>query len=212
MRPEDRHSLVRAALWCGVAGPVLFLAVAVFGGMAHPGYSHMSQAISELTMAGAPNKATLDAGLVVFEALNLAFAIGYFLSVRKDGRLLPLSAACLGAIGLMGLFFPWFPMDPMGAEMTPEGRGHLVIVSVSALAALSAVVLAWRGWRRVPGGGVMSRLSLIALALMLLGGVMSLATGVVGLPGIGLWQRVNTAAFEIWHLLLAVTLLRGALG
>ena len=45
---------LKFAIGQGIAGPLLFAAATVGGGLAQPGYSHVSNAISELTASGAP--------------------------------------------------------------------------------------------------------------------------------------------------------------
>ena len=103
------------ALWQGVTAPLLFVFVAVLGGAMRPGYSHISQAISELTESGAVDKPYLDPPLLAMELLTIAFGLGFWWVARKANRALQISAAGLIVIGLLGLFFYRFPMDPMGS-------------------------------------------------------------------------------------------------
>jgi len=55
----------RLLIFCGIAAPVVLLLAVIIAGSLHPGYSHISQAISEFGAQGAPHRAILSyAGLV----------------------------------------------------------------------------------------------------------------------------------------------------
>ena len=58
-------------LYGGIVAPVLYVVTIIVGGLIRPGYSHIANAISELTAAGAPNKALLDP-LLVHELIDQA--------------------------------------------------------------------------------------------------------------------------------------------
>lgn len=197
---------VRIALWQGIVAQIVFALTVSIGGALRPGYSHVSQAISELTEIGAPNKALLDPALLLMEIMGIAFGIGYFWAVRDRGRMLKTSATLVAIIGVVGTFFYVFPMDPVGDEMSFSGQMHLGIVTVSAIAALLAVAFAGIGWARIRPR--LARLSWVLLVVMIVGGIMAIPVSLYGWPGIGLWQRGNTAAFALWQIMTAVALLR----
>ena len=184
------------------------MAIAFVGGLLRPGYSHISQAISELTEAGAVGKPLLDPLLLLMEFLTTFFGLGFLWVVRRTNVSLRISAGLLILIGVGGLLFYRYPMDLMGTEMTSDGRMHLVIVSVSALVAILSVLMSARGWAAVSGARWISLTSYIALTVMLFTGVASIFVGVWGWPGIGVWQRVNTGAFSIWEISTVIALLR----
>ena len=196
------------ALWQGVGAPVIFALVAIVGGAMRPGYSHVMQAISELTEAGAADKPYLDPPLFAMQLLTFVFGLGFWWAVRRAKRTLRISAACLMFIGLLGLFYPAFPMDPVGSAMTFDGRMHLIIVSISAFAAIFAVAASARGWFLTRGARKMMVLSESTLLIMLASGVLAGLAGTLGWAGIGVWQRVNTGAFSVWEIATAVYLLR----
>ncbi|MCP4072833.1 MAG: DUF998 domain-containing protein [Hyphomicrobiales bacterium] len=79
---RDKHVIdpnwVKLALLQGIIAPVLFTLTAILGGLLHPGYSHYSQAISELTEAGATNRFYLSLSLLMMELLTILFAVGFF--------------------------------------------------------------------------------------------------------------------------------------
>ena len=195
------------ALFQGVVAPLLFAGIAIVGGLMRPGYSHFSQAISELTEAGAADKIYLDLPLLVMEILTILFGLGFIRVVRKANLWLTLSAGLMVFIGILGILFYRYPMDPIGTSMTPDGRMHLIIVSISALAAILTVFFSARGWSLVSGGREIARISYTVLWVMLFTGIASIFVGLWEWPGIGIWQRVNTGAFSIWEIATAMCLL-----
>lgn len=210
--PLSRPFWLKLALVQGIVAPVLFGLIAIVGGAMRPGYSHFSQAISELTEAGAVDKAYLDPPLFLVQLLTILFGIGLLRAVPARNRHLQFSAVVMILLGALGLFYARYPMDPMGSAMTADGRMHLIIVSVSALGAIAAVLLAVFGWRRVPNQQRLARISVFVLVVMLASGIISGVTGFAGWPGIGLWQRLNIAAFSLWQIATAVTLLNNRSG
>lgn len=214
MRPAEEISSakrplwVTLALWQGVTAPLLLVLVAIVGGAMRPGYSHVTQAISELTEAGAADKPYLDPALLAMELLTIAFGLGFWWVVRRATMALRISAACMVFIGFLGLFFYYFPMDPMGTDMTFNGRMHLIIVTVSALAAILAVLASARGWFLTRGAWKMTVVSALALLVMVASGVLATLAGTLGWTGIGIWQRVNTGAFSVWQIATAIFLMR----
>ncbi len=192
----------------GVSAPLIYLGVIAVGGAMRPGYSHLNQAVSELTEAGAPDRVPLSIALAAMEVCSIAFGLGYFALVHRLDRRLAASAGLMAVIGVIGLGFARFPMDPVGNAITFDGLMHLGIVTVSALAAIASVLLAWLGWRRVPAARALAVASFAVLAVMLTSGVISGYVGVNAAAGIGLWQRINTGAFGLWQIATAVFLLR----
>ena len=207
IQPRRSH-WVTFALMQGILAPIIFALTAIAGGVMRPDYSHVFQAISELTEAGAADKIYLDPPLLLMEILTILFGLGFFWTVRFLNWQLKSSALLLMIIGAGGMFFYRYPMDPMGAEMTSDGKMHLVIVTASALAAILSVFLSARGWMATSDGRTMARMSYTVLSVVLLTGFGSIFVAVWGWPGIGIWQRVNTGAFSVWQIATAITLMR----
>jgi len=209
MRRDDKNAVwLRIALAQGISAPILFASAAIIGGFSHLGYSHVSQAVSELTASGAPNQSWLIAAFALTELLKITFGVGYYLAVRNLNRALAGSALIISAISVVGLGFARFPMDQIGSSLTFDGRVHIVIVSISAVMAIVSIALAGFGWRFVHTGKTLSVWSFAMLAMMLVSGLASVLVVANGWPGIGIWQRVNIGAFSAWQILTSIHLLR----
>ena len=83
----SRPVWVTISLVLGIASPILFAVIVVVGGLMQPGYSHISQAISELIERGVLNKPLLDMGLYITEFMiplgitAIIFALGHMVHI-----------------------------------------------------------------------------------------------------------------------------------
>jgi len=122
-----RPAPLRAAGLCGIVSALCFVAADALGSALRPGYSPVSDAISELIETGAPNKALIDAFLLGFHGLVIPFAIGLHREVRARPRgwIAPLFLAGAGCLGVVLTLF--FPCDPGCRPLTPQGTAHIFI-------------------------------------------------------------------------------------
>ena len=72
---------------CGMLVPFIYIFMYVIGGALRPGYSHLSDSVSELLSPGAPNKLFLDILNFTFALLYTLFGIGVFQFVIKNNNL-----------------------------------------------------------------------------------------------------------------------------
>ena len=73
---ERSNRLDRAVALCGPLAAAMFLAADLAGIFTTPGYSPVSQAISELMERNAPAKAFVDPLLILYHGLVIPFAAG----------------------------------------------------------------------------------------------------------------------------------------
>ncbi|MCP4098689.1 MAG: DUF998 domain-containing protein [Planctomycetaceae bacterium] len=205
---KQKPKWLKIAIAQGIAAPFIFTCVAFIGGLLYPGYSHTSQAISELSANGASNQRWLLVAFALTELQKIVFGVGFYSAVWDMGRALKGSALSMIAIGVIGLGFAKFPMDQIGTPVTFDGQMHIAIVSISAVLATIAITLSGVGWRFVPGGKALVRWSFSMLAIMVASGMLSGLAIAIEWPRVGIWQRVNIAAFSIWQIATAIYLLR----
>jgi hypothetical membrane protein len=96
----------------GIAAPVFLLCSVLVASILSPGYSHVSQAISELGARGAPFDIVLNyIGLIPAGILTISFSIVLFRKSHRGGALLICS--CLVTVAGIGrLCAGVFPCDP----------------------------------------------------------------------------------------------------
>jgi hypothetical protein len=116
------------------------------------------------------------------------------------------------AYGLLGLLWPFAPMHLR--EVLAAGGGtlsdtmHLVLASVTVLLMLVAVAFGAAAFGR--------RFRLYSVTSLVILGVFGALTFVdaprlaanLPTPWLGLWERINTAVFLLWVVVLAMTLWR----
>lgn len=197
----------RIAGACGILSAAFFVVADVAGAALRPGYSVTGQAISELIERGAPNKTLLDLLLLGFHGLVIPFALGLGRSIapRRFGRIAPGLLVFAGTLGVVLTLF--FPCDPGCRPVTPRGTAHIfiavpmgvsVVLSIAAFGARFAADPAWAGLARYS-------YATAASGLLLAGVTVALAESDI----VGLVERILTASYLQWYLVVGLHLVRG---
>jgi hypothetical membrane protein len=190
-------------LWTGIAGPLVYLIIVFAGAAITPSYSHAVNAVSELTQRGAPHALLLGAGF----ALSAVLCAGFGVALLAHDRRLRVAGGLIAGYGIIAfLLATVFPQDPIGGEVTTPGIMHLVLVGVSGVMLVSAIVAAGLALRHELAG--FFTFSLLAAALMLLGGAASGVLIAKDIPLMGLAERVTLSSYLIWFAVLATVLMR----
>src|SRR5579885_300250 len=108
--------------------------------------------------------------------------------------------------GVISLYWP--PMHLRGAEFTLTDTMHIVWAVVTVLLMMLAI-----GFGAVAFGKWFCLYSIATMVILVVFGVL---TGMDGLriaanlptPWVGVWERISIAAFMLWVVVLAMTLLR----
>lgn len=131
--------LDRILILSGIIAPFILLFAILISGAFHPGYSHISQAVSELGAQGVRFKAIINyAGLVPTGLLTLAFSLAMF-RYRKIEPAILVSSYFVAIIGMGRLLAGFFPCDPNCFPIVSlSGRLH----AISGFTALFAGALA----------------------------------------------------------------------
>lgn len=200
-------------LFCGLAAPILYIAVVVFGAAIRPGYNHILHAISELSAAGAPNKSLMDTFFSIYNLLVMAFAVGLFrlaaqgteFSTKWSGQW---GAGVVGLVGLSGFAMFFFPQDPTGTPLTVVGTFHMIFAGVASLGSIAAVLLVAFWFRANPGLKKYWIYSLVSGLIILISGGLTASAMASGSTIFGLLERVTIGTFELWILIVTIKLLR----
>jgi hypothetical protein len=180
-------------------------------GVLRPGYSHVSQAVSDLIATGAPNKSLLDPLFAVYNLLTIAFGVGLFQHVRAHnqnrGKVAgTLGALCLVAEGIFGFVTLFFPEDAGGMSTTITGTGtlHIVFAGLSSLTTMLTILLMgfwFRNSPRLRGYGIYSFITVIAVFLS--GGLAAISVANNSPVG-GLVERITIGGFLQWLFIIAL--------
>lgn len=189
------------AFGCGVLSLLVLAAATIAGGMAYPGYNHLTQYISELGATGAPTSQAVSLAFMVSGSLLAAFWLlcaGLF--PRSVLSILGFGLSALNGVGLLlgGVFRCDFECST--ADLSPAAVLHDVFGGVGYLCGIAGVFLLGitsRGW---PQGRGLFGLSLIcgipaALAIWLIH---------PDFEWYGAAQRIVEIALAVWTMAVAL--------
>ena len=121
-RTSDTKTTMRAGLSdrfllvTGIAAPLMLGLAVLFGGSLYPGYSHVSQFVSELGATGAPSPSVLNfGGLIPAGALTVAFALAMYRRYRP-GTAVAVSSSLVALAGMSRLIAGIFPCEPIAQD------------------------------------------------------------------------------------------------
>jgi len=205
----------RALLLCGALSSLVYVANVVVGGLLTPGYSHVRNAVSELTQAGAPHAVVLGALYVVSGLLLAAFGVAVSLESYRTSRRVVTGGALISLFAVLAaLLGTVFPQDPIGAPSTLPGTMHLVLVGVSVPLIVSAILLIGFGLdRTVPRWRRFRHYSVVTVLLMLAGGVLTPISIAGDVELLGVAERITQLAYLTWFTLFSIQAYRlGGIG
>jgi hypothetical membrane protein len=206
-RPGAASPGDRLAPLAGLAASALAFAVPLVGARARPGYSHVSQFISELGERGAPSASWVSAagfapiGLLVLLFLGLA------------GRALPASRwklpglLCLAAVGAAYLAAWLAPCDPgCPATGSLSQTAHNTFGALEYVGASAGLVLLGASFRGSRGWASLAP-ACAAAAVVVAAGFFAMLVPSLS-PIRGLAQRIAEGAIFLWIAAVSVSLLR----
>lgn len=202
----DAQVIRTIAFWSAIVGYILLAGMIIVGGAAWPGYSHISQFISELGSTGAPHARLVNLGgfLPIGILLTLFPVLSAFLAPRSGLRVAGFLLLALFAVGYLAAAF--FPCDAGCRPATPSFSQmmHNLAGLGSYLGAPIGLVVLGVAARRWPGATWLSPLAFVCAAVAFVAFVVMLGEPPIG----GLVQRVLEASVAVWSLAFAFTLRR----
>jgi hypothetical protein len=191
---------------CGVISPALFVFMTILGGALRPGYSHISDTISELFSPGSPNKTVLDVLHTTTALLTILFGIGVLIFVQGSIQSEPIGMIGAGIIITIGVVnvatATIFPQDAWGSPPTFQGEMHKILAGVLAILSILSTLLMGIWLNRAdlfPGFGTYS---FITVGVLVLSGGFAVAK--MGSPIMGLTERITILAGLQWTVILAL--------
>jgi hypothetical membrane protein len=192
---------VKGFALCGMLAPIVFaLALAVFSLMS-PGYSNLTNAVSELGVTGAPYALTWNAiGFILVGTLTIAYAWGLRLDMRpaSGSTIVPLLVAISG-LGFAGLG-PFYA--EAGFQPSLRTTLHFVMVSVNFL---PFILVAFIFPAKMKGNDYWKKWALFSVVM----GILAVASFFIPktVP-LGLSQRIGMGANFLWLFVTSLALFR----
>lgn len=194
---------MRKVYLLGIGAVVAYVSAVVLGGVLWQNYSHISQAISELSASFAPNQALMIGLFGLYNVLLFGFSIAYYM--WSQNKQLRISAVLVGVITLLGVAMLVFSQDKIGGTLTLAGQLHLAAAGLTSLATLVAVAFSVAGFKRL-GYKQTTKASLLLGVLILITGPFT-AIATTALPEyFGLLERVTIGIFLAWVILVSVAI------
>lgn len=197
-------------LCCGIFSSLLYAVMLVVVPLQWDGYNSASQTISELSAVGAPTRVQWTVPGAVYTVLIVAFGWGVWKS-GAGNRALQISGQLIVIFGALGVLWPFAPMH--SREVLAAGGATLSDTMHIVLGVFSVVLMLLAMTFGAASSGIGFRVyTLQSLVVLVIFGVLTFADapGIAAnlpTPWIGVWERINIAAFMLWVVVLAVTLL-----
>jgi hypothetical protein len=191
---------------CGMLAPVLFVFMAILGGALRPGYSHISETVSELMSPGSPNKPLLDIFHTIFALLLICFGTGIrqFVRRRTPSSQTAITAAWLyTAMGLVSVTTATiFPQDAWGSPPTYPGKMHIFMSGVVSILTILAMLLIGIWFYREEISPRFGTYSFVTIVVAVISAGFFAAN--MGSPIMGLAERIAILAGFQWTFALAL--------
>jgi hypothetical protein len=196
-------------LYCGLAASLLYIGMNIFIPFLDKGYNWVTQTVSELSAVDAPTRPLWFPLGIIYTLLIAAFGWGVFqLADRK--RILRIVGVLLIINGLIGL--TWSPMHQR--EVLAAGGGtftdtwHIVMSIITVMLMFLSI-----GFGAAAFGKGFRVYSIATIIVFIVFGILTFTEAPnidknLPTPYIGLWERINIAAFMIWLFVFSIDLLR----
>ena len=194
----------------GIVAPLFYIIPTIVGGLLRPGYSHLSNSVSDLLASGAPNRIYLMIPFTVYPIFLSVFGFGLFAVLKSKPSPLNSPTGLIGLIligasmGILGILtMTIFPQDPHGAPMTTPCLMHLILVGIQAISAMAAILLIGF-WFKSNGFSGYFIYSIISFVVLLITGIISILGVTQGSQFIGLFERLNVGAIIQWLIVIGI--------
>lgn len=190
--------------FCGIIGPIFYTIVLITLGLLRPGYSHITQSMSELGEVGGPNAIVMNTiGFPLLGLLLIAFAIGLHRGISEGkGSILGPSLVMLSGVGLIGSGI--FPCDQGCVDVTIISKIHSISATIAAFAMIFA---AFAISYRVRNDHLWEDYHLYSLLTGVVTAIVASAYMVFE-PWLGVFQRLSMSVSLLWIEVMAIQLLR----
>ena len=200
---DRRTALLELLLACGVTSSILYAAMLIVTPFFWPEYSSASQTVSELSAIGAPTRPLWVPLGVIYTILVAAFGCGVWMSARGS-RALNVVGGALVLYGILGAFWP--PMHLRGLPFTLTDALHVAWAGATVVLMLIAIAFG--------GAAFGKRFRVYSIATIIVLAACGTLTGIQApkivanqpTPLIGVWERINIAAFLVWIVALTIAL------
>jgi hypothetical protein len=194
----------------GLFAPLLFVFTAILGGALRPGYSHMTDTVSELFSPGSPNRLLLTILYILFAVSLSLFGFGLHQFVQNSGkhkRIGVWAAYIFILVGVLNILTATvFPQDPWGSPPTYPGEMHKIVSGIISLISILYILLFGIWFHRAGIAKIFLVYSIATIVGAILSGGWFAAS--VGSPIMGITERVAILVGFQWTFLLSILVIK----
>ena len=189
---------------CGVVAPFCYaLTVTVGARFRSATYSHVRHAVDELTERNAPNRRTLQACFLLYNALAMAGAVAFVQAVQDVSQLYAGGAVVFLLTTIVSVLATGFPLDAVdNGDTTLAGRVHVWAACATHVLALLAMGLVAGAALSQPGQLGFAVFGFVWLILTAAATAATAHQAAARGPRLGLFQRLAVGGFLLWLLIL----------
>jgi hypothetical membrane protein len=194
--------------YAGMASGLAYLLGDIIGGIITPGYSFISNAVSELSQSGADNRPLMVPFLFIHAVLLILF--GYAIMVHhpyKKSKSVFFGGLLISVVGIShSLSGTIFPQDPVGDPATFPGTMHLILVGITVILIFLLLPMMGQGLYVLKKWVTFRAFSLICLPIMIILGALTPFMIEIGMMGVA--ERIVGYTFYLWSFVLAYLLIK----
>jgi hypothetical protein len=183
--------------------------IGIFGGALRPGYSHVSDTVSELFSPGSPNRLLLSALYTLFAVLLVLFGIGILMFVQRNEsskRIGIFGASAFIAVGALNILTATiFPQDAWGSPSTFFGEMHINLHGLISILSIIYILLLGIWFHRTGISPNFRTYSIASVVAVVLAAAWFMAS--YGSPIMGLSERIIALVGFQWTFILALLIL-----
>jgi hypothetical protein len=210
-QPETQtlKSFKKLLLSCGILSSLWYVGINIIVPTQYPGYSIVTQTVSELSAIDAPTRPLWFLLCIFFSLLFIAFGTGIWLTANGN-RKLRFVAAIIVFDAVLGFFWP--PMHQR--EVLAAGGGTISDTLHLAWAYVHlGLMLLMIGFGAASLGKGFRIFSFATVLVFIVFGILTSmeSPGIeanTATPHIGVWERVNIGAYMLWVVVFALALLQ----
>ena len=196
--------IVRLLLLAGVLAVIFYGLHIIIGSMYYPGYSHLTQAISDLTGEGAPSQRIASIFSTIYAILSVLFAFAVFLIFRNDKKLKKIASIIFFFTMLISFVgYGLFPLDNSLSSTAFVNIMHIIVTILVVLPTIVMFILFGIGFVHDKSMRLFGYFTFFCLFMMFLG---SLLMGVGPSGYFGVYERMNIYAIQSWYFMFSIVL------
>lgn len=202
-RPDITQRLLAI---CGITGPILYTILVITLGFLEPGYSHITQTMSELGAVGAQYANIMNTAVFPLSGLLIfvfAFRLHRDISNGKYSKIGPTLIAVSGAALVMtGIF----RCDPGCEDITTVGTTHSIFATIAAIPMIFGALAISPRLKRDNRWHDYAAYSLITVVVAVASSILFVLD--VFEPWVGVLQRISMGVMLLWIEVMSIKLLR----